>query len=221
MEYLKYEDVLKKCPLFEGIDFDDLRRMLICLGAWICKYEKKQTIIPEGSSARNIGVVLYGEAQISRIDYYGNRSIIDNVSEAGIFAEDFACAAVDQLPVTITASEACEIMFIDCDHVMHTCNNHCAFHGRLIYNLARALAVKNISFHRRVAVTSCRTTREKLMAYLMYCSRDAGSRSFDVPFDRQELADYLEVDRSGLSAEISKLRCEGVLESRKNHFHLL
>jgi len=165
--------------------------------------------------------MLSGSAQIVRVDYYGNRSIVSGIEAAEVFGEAFACAEVGSLPVSVTAAEPCEVMFIDCRHILHTCSNNCGFHQKLIYNLMKCLANKSIMFHQRLEITSRRTTRDKLMAYLAYQARRAGSSTFDIPFDRQELADYLEVDRSGLSAEISKLRAEGVLRSTKKRFELL
>ena len=159
--------------------------------------------------------------QISQVDYYGNRSILSNVAPSQVFAESFACAELGSVPVTITANEPCEVMLIDCAHILHTCSNNCGFHRQLIFNLMKSLAEKNVMFHQKIEITSKRSTREKLMSYLMMQAKAEKSSSFDIPFDRQALADYLEVDRSGLSAEISKLRKEGVLRSRKNHFELL
>jgi CRP-like cAMP-binding protein len=112
-------------------------------------------------------------------------------------------------------------MLIDCSHILHTCHNNCGFHQKLIFNLMRELALKAILFHQRVEITSKRTTREKLLAYLNTQAQRAGGDSFEIPFDRQELADFLMVDRSGLSSEIGKLKKEGVLEVEKNRFTLL
>lgn len=217
----KIFDIIDSCLLFDGISEDELEKMLTCLGARVETFDKKYTIFAEGGPAKYIGILLSGSAQLSTVDYYGNRSLINEVSPGEIFGEAFACAGVDSMPVTVTANEPSEVMLIDSDHILHTCSNNCAFHRRLIFNLMRSLATKNILFHRRLEVTSKRTTREKLLCYLAQCERKAGSPSFRIPFDRQELADYLEVDRSGLSAEISKLREEGVLECRKNDFRLL
>ena len=217
----KYLEILKNCVLFDKIGDENLVRMLGCLGATVTNFDKKYTIFVEGSPARFIGIVLSGSAQILQVDYYGNRSILSNVGPGEVFAEAFACAEVRALPVTVVANEPCEIMMIDCSHILHTCQNNCGFHQQLIYNLMKDLAGKTIMFHQRIDVTSKRTTREKLMTYLTMQARSSGSNSFDIPFDRQELADYLEVDRSGLSSEISKLKKEGILDSRKNHFVLL
>jgi len=137
-----------------------------------------------------------------------------------LFAEAFALAGVDLMPVTVMAAEDCEVMLIHVERITHPCSNSCGFHQQMIYNLMRILALKNLACNRKIEVTSKRTTRDKLMAYLMLEAKRAESSSFSIPFDRQELADYLEVDRSGLSSEIGRLRREGVLECERNRFIL-
>ena len=109
----------------------------------------------------------------------------------------------------------------NCTHVLHTCSNGCEFHRRMIYNLMRDMARKNIMVYSKLEITGKRSTREKILAYLAHMEQQTGKTAFDIPFDRQELADYLEVDRSGLSAELSKLKREGVIDCRKNQFVLL
>ena len=217
----KYLKILRRCPLFFGIDDDNLIKMLTCLGARITEFDKKYTIFAEGSPARHIGIVLSGKAQIVQVDFYGNRSIVSDVKPAELFAEAFACAECTSLPISVVASEPCEIMLIECSHILHTCQNNCGFHQALIFNLMKDLATKTLLFHQKIEIVAKRSTREKLMAYLLHQAKKAGSNHFEIPFDRQELADYLEVDRSGMSAEISKMRKEGILESQKNRFTLL
>jgi len=217
----KYIDILKKCPLFSGIEEDNLITMLGCLKARVLELDKKYTVLAEGSPAKYIGIVLSGAIQVEQTDYYGNRSIISVAQEGEVFGEAFACAEVTAIPVTVVASEPSEVMLIDAGHIMNTCSNNCGFHRQLIFNLMRDLAAKNILFHQKIEITSKRTTREKLMSYLLHYAKRVDRRSFEIPFDRQALADYLEVDRSGLSAEISKLKKEGVIDSRKNYFELL
>ncbi len=217
----EYLPVLKQTALFSGIADEDLLRMLACLGARVEPFDKKYTVFAEGSPAKYIGIVLSGEVHVVRDDYYGNRSLLSRVGTAELFAEAFACAEVGAIPVSIIAAEPSLIMLIDCAHILHTCENNCGFHRQMIFNLMKNLAVKNIIFHRRAEITSKRTTREKLLAYLYLEAQRTGESELLIPFDRQELADYLEVDRSGLSAEIGKLRAEGVLECKKNRFKLL
>ncbi|MBQ8600607.1 MAG: Crp/Fnr family transcriptional regulator [Clostridia bacterium] len=217
----EYFGILRKCPLFEQIGDEDLTALLDCLGARIVKYNKKATVITEGEPAKNIGIVLSGAVQILRMDYFGNRSILSELGPAEMFGESFACAGLKEIPVQAVANEQSELLFLDCDRIMHPCCSACGFHQQLIYNLIKDIATKNLQFHQKMEIISKRTTREKLMTYLLLQAKKAGSNLFTIPFDRQELADYLEVDRSGLSAEIGKLRREGFLESRKNQFKLL
>ena len=217
----KYIEALKKCSLFSNIESENFETVLNCLGARVVKFDKKYTILAEGSEAKYIGIILSGSAQIFQVDYYGNRNIIGSLTVGDMFGESFAAAGIRRLPVSVVASDDSEVMLIECSRVLYTCERCCGFHQALIYNLVRSFATKNLLFHQRIEITSKRTTREKLMAYLMLIAKRTGKSSFEIPFDRQELADYLGVDRSGLSAEISKLRKEGIIESKKNYFRLL
>lgn len=217
----KFLNVLKKCPLFFDVTEDSIIAMLGCLKARADTFDKNYTILSEGSPAKYIGIVLSGSVQIARTDYYGNRSILGNLREGELFSEAFACMQMDSMPVSVIANEKSEIMFIDCNYILHTCQKGCQHHQKLIYNLMKVLASKTVMFQQKIEVISKRTTRDKLLTYLTICAEKNNKNSFKIPFTRQELADYLEVDRSGLSAQISKLRKEGVLECRRNYFKLL
>ncbi len=217
----KYIEILKKCRLFDGISDEELSSVLSCLGAKVVSFDKKYTILAEGSPATYFGIMLSGTAQIVKVDFNGNRSVIDTLGAGELFGEAFACAEITELPVSVIAEESCEVMLISCRHLLHTCSNACSFHQQLIFNLMKDLATKTLVFHKKIEITSKRSTREKLLTYLSITAKERARRDFDIPFDRQGLADYLEVERSGLSAEISKLRQEGVIDCRKNHFTLL
>lgn len=216
----KYLDIIKKCPLFSGIDDEDLLRLLSCLGAKVSFFDKKHTVMSEGTPAKYIGIVLSGAVQTEYTDFYGNRSILGIAHPSQVFCEAFACSETEHLPVCAVAAKPSEVMFVDCRHILHTCSNNCGFHGRLIFNLMKDIATKTVEFHQRIEATSKRTTREKLLTYLSIQAKKEDSSSFYIPFDRQELADYLEVERSGLSSEIGKLRKEGIIISKKNYFEL-
>ena len=217
----KYLEILKKCPLFNGVDADGLLRILSCLNARLLSFDKKEIILNEGSSARNIGIVLSGSVHIVQLDYYGNQTILADAYPSDLFCESFACAGIEALPVSVLSNEPCEILLFEGKGVVHTCEKNCEFHRKMIYNLVHDLAGKSIALHQRIKIVSKRTTRDKLMEYLTVQAAECGKNSFDIPYDRQELADYLEVDRSGLSVEISKLKREGIIENRKRSFTLL
>ena len=217
----KYLPILQKSPLFFGVEKDDILPMLECLDGTLRICPKGSIVFAEGDRPTHLGVVLEGEVRITRTDYYGNRSIVAAVKASQVFGETFACAEVQSLPVDIMAAADSILLMIDVRRIISTCCNACTFHNRIIYNLMKQTAAKNLMFHRKLEITSKRTTRDKLMTYLLMTAKEQGSSSFEIPYDRQELADYLEVDRSGLSAEIGKLRREGILTAEKNRFTLL
>lgn len=217
----KYTEILKKCTLFDGITDDELTEKLSCLNAKVKHYAKNQIIISEGQRVTDIGIVLSGAVQIVSVDYFGNRNIVTQIEPSHIFGEAFVCAEVMSVPISAAASEDSEIMLIDGNRILCPCCNSCGSHKQLIANLMKNLALKNLTLNRKIEITSKRTTREKLMAYLLWQAKSRGSDSFTIPYDRQELADFLQVDRSGLSAEISKLRREGILKCDRSRFTLL
>ena len=216
-----FYSILSCCPLFAGIGMEDLSGMLGCIGGHTVCVKKGETLFSEGDPATYVGMVLTGAVRMIREDYYGNRSIVAHIRPAELFCETYACAGVEELPISVVADEDSQVLLMDCRRITTTCCNACQFHNRIIFNLLQLVATKNIVFDQKMQVTSKRTTRDKLMTYLTGEAKRQNTKSITIPYDRQELADYLEVDRSGLSAEISKLRREGVLESTKNQFTLL
>lgn len=217
----EYLPILQACPLFDGIRPEDIEGMLGCLGARPAQAEKGQVIFREGDTAHYLGILLTGAVQLIREDYYGNRSLVAHIGPKELFGESYAFSDAKALPVSIVADEDSRILLLDSRRITVCCSNTCEFHSRVIFNLLRLVATKNLMLHQKIHVTSKRTTREKLMAYLMAQAKLQNSNTFTIPYDRQELADYLEVDRSGLSAEISKLRREGRIECEKSRFRLL
>ncbi len=217
----EYTGIFEKCPLFDGISAAEYPKLLDCLHATVKQYRKNEVIFAEGVNARYIGIVLNGSVQISRTDYFGNRSILATVEAAELFGESFACAEVAATPICAEAKTDTTVLLFSFQKLADTNAPICGLHGKLIFNLLKITAAKNLLLHQKLEITAKRTTKEKLMAYLLLQAKKAGSRCFTVPFDRQALADYLEIDRSGLSAEIGKLRRAGVLKCTKNRFELL
>lgn len=216
-----YIEILKKCPLFDNIIENDIITMLHCIDAKVASFHKKEIIIAEGEPAKYIGIVLSGAVQIVQIDYFGNRSIVTDIKPSELFGESFACAGIKSIPVDVVASTTTEVLFIDCLRILQLCSNTCTFHRHIIYNIMKVVAVKNIMFHQKIEVTSKRSTKEKLITYLLLQAKKYNSNSFESPYNRQELADYLEVDRSGLSVEIRKLCHIGLIEANKKNFKIL
>ena len=217
----EFDPILQSCPLFDGVRPEDLSSILGCLGAKVIHIKKGRPVLREGDTPVFVGIVLTGSVQLLREDYYGNRSVVTHIGPTQLFGEAYAFSGAPSLPVSVVPDEDGEILLLDSRRITVRCSNACDFHNRVIFNLLRLVATKNLMLHQKIDVTSKRTTREKLMAYLLIQAKVHNSNTFTIPFDRQALADYLEVDRSGLSSEISKLRKEGILECEKSNFRLL
>jgi CRP-like cAMP-binding protein len=211
---------LRASPLFAGIGTEDFETMLPCLGARRGTYEKEETLCREGDTVREIGLLLRGRIHLATSDIWGNNSIVTEITPPGMFAEAAVCAGRG-LPVSVVAKEPSEVLFLDYNRVVTACTSACAFHAKLIRNMISVLARKNLLLSEKMEHITKRTTKEKLLSYLNAQARQQNSKAFDIPYNRQELADYLSVERSALSAEMSKLKAEGILEYKKNHFKLL
>lgn len=217
----KYLDIMKTVALFRGIEESELLPLLSCLSANRAHYEKGQTIFFSGDQIKQFGIVLSGQVQVVQDDYYGNRSILAEVSQGHLFGESFVYSEIKMLPVSVITSTESELLFIDCHKLAAPCAKACDYHSRLIQNMLNIISMKNISLTQKIEFISKRTTREKLLAYLSVEAKKAESNHFSIPFNRQELADYLFVERSAMSAELSKLRDDGVLRYHKNQFELM
>ena len=206
--------------LFSGIEGAERESLLGCLQAVRRHYKKGEMVFSAGD-APAVGLLQSGAVQVLAEDPMGNRTIISRMEAGDIFGEALACAGAEKMPFSVEAAADSEVMLIDVKRILGTCPTACPFHSRLIENLMAILARKNIMLGSKIRHLSRRTTRDKLLSYLTEQAREAGSRSFTIPFNRQELADFLCVDRSAMSSELSRLRAEGVLDYEKNEFCFL
>lgn len=212
--------ILSRSPLFLNVDESEVGDMLLCLGAEMRNYEKDEIIYRAGDTVTSLGVVLHGSVMIVNDDLWGNRSILDHVEPGQIFAETYACVPGEKLLVDVLAAETTDVLFLNVAKMLSQCSNSCGHHTKLIRSLLMISAQKNLRLSRRIFNTSSKSIRGRLLSYLSDQSVQNASDSFDIPFNRQQLADYLGVDRSALSAQLGKMQREGILEFKKNHFHL-
>lgn len=217
----KYLELLETLALFDGINRNDIPVILNRLKSTASFYEKGEYIRLEGDAADFIGIVLEGEIHVLQDDYYGNRNINFSFHAGDMFAEAFACAEAAELPVDILATSRAYILFLDRSMLFGKCSKTCAFHSILIRNLLKIVAGKNMLLNQKLSYSSHKTTGEKIMAYLSDQAKLHHSSEFIIPFNRQELADYLGVERSAMSAEISRLQKQGRLITRRSYFKLL
>lgn len=214
----KYFDILLKCPLFKGVQENQLKSMIKCLNGKIINVKKNETIFLEGDLAQNFGIVLMGKVKIIRDDFYGNRSVLTVLKESEMFAEVFAFAGLNTFPVSAVADKDSEIMLLNTDKVMTMCSASCHYHNLVIKNLLKEMAQKTLSLNKKIRYMSEKTTKNKLMLYLLDQAKQNNSCEFTIPFDRQALADYLGVERSAMSAEIGKLKKSGLIDTKGSWF---
>ncbi|MGN0984776.1 MAG: Crp/Fnr family transcriptional regulator [Gemmiger sp.] len=217
----QYSAILSQCPLFAEIKESDWPQMVRCLDGRIVQHAKGSPVFLEGDAARFLGVVLDGAVQIVREDYYGRRSVLTVALPGELFAEAFVCAGLEAFPVSAFARQPSTVLLLDCRRALQGCTGGCGFHSRLVYNLLQVIARKNLALTGKIRHMSPKTTREKLLEYLSDQAKAQGGPEFVIPFDRQALADYLGVERSAMSAELSKMQKAGLLETRGSRFRLL
>ncbi|MCI6348427.1 MAG: Crp/Fnr family transcriptional regulator [Negativibacillus massiliensis] len=210
---------LTKIALMQGLNEQEISLILNCLQAKIKKYEKGETIFQEGEKIEEIGIIFSGTVTVQRNDYWGNRSIVALLGEMDVFGETFACLNQSS-DVQVIAEESSEILFLQVNRVLTTCSSSCQFHNRLIRNLLGICAKKNYQMNVKVDILSQKTTREKLLTFLSRQAIYLGKQQFEIPFNRQQLADYLSVDRSAMTVELGKLKREGIIDFQKNVFTL-
>ena len=211
---------LSKIPIFQGIEEPEISSLLQCLQATERTYQKGETILSEGSITENMGIVLSGMALISCGDIWGNTSVLGHVTPGSVFAEVYACIPGEPLLITVSAAEDTTVLFMNVGRILSTCTNACPFHTRLARNLLTVCAHKSLQLSQRILHTSSKSIRGRLMSYFSQCAKQAGNSTFQIPYNRQQLADYLGVDRSAMCHELSKMQKEGLISYEKNRFLL-
>lgn len=214
--------ILARAPLFMGFDEQTISLILEAQGAQLARYARGEVLLREGERTDKFGIVVDGTIFIEQNDFWGNRNLMGRISAGLIFAESFACSRPQRpLAVNVVADSGCVVYWLDCHRLLKQGSLDEKVWRTLVANLIHVLSNKNIRFNEKVTHMGQRTTRDKLLSYLSMESRKAHSAVFDIPFNRQELADYLGVERSAMSACLGKLRDEGMLTFDKQHFHLL
>ena len=214
-------DIIKNNPLFKGLNTKEIEQLLECLNSYKKEYKKNQTIIRSGEKIHSIGILIKGEAHITRNDYWGNSSIITHLYEGEVFGEAYACVNQNDIGVNVIACQDSEVLFLDISYIIKVCPHACHFHHLLLQNLLEMIAKKNIILNHKLSLLSKKTMREKIISYLSSQAIEQGSKIFDIPYNRQQLADYLGVDRSALSSELSRMQKDGIISYYKHTFKLL
>lgn len=212
---------LSDAPLFGGIPAEEVDAMLPCLGASRRAYRRGERVVWAGQVATRVGVLLEGRLHVEMPDAWGNVSVLESVGPGEPFAVAYACGKEGVLDVDVVADADSTVATLEAARVLHPCERQCACHGALVRNLLVSMANKNIAMNRRAMAMAPKTVRGKILAYLSVQQTVAGTLEFTIPFTQEKLASYLGVDRSTLSAELSALRKEGVIDYKGRTFRLM
>ena len=208
---------LSKCLLFENMNEKDIQEALSCFHSYTKSYQKNETIYHTGEHIHCLGIVLEGLVQIENNDVWGNHSLLNHIYPYQVFGETYAYLD-EALRVDIIALQKSEILFLDLKQI-HS-HPECVHHQKIIQNLLSITMESNLNLSRRMIHTSSKTIRSRLLSYLSDEAIIQKNNHFSIPYNRQQLADYLAVDRSALSHELSQMKKEGLIDYHKNHFHL-
>ena len=217
----KYIPILKRTQMFAGVSDDEIAAMLSCLGARINTYKKGEYVLRQGEHISDITVLVEGKLHIQKDDYWGKRSILGQIAVGEMFGEAYVAPHSGSLLNDVVAVEDSAVIFFDIKRILTACSSACRFHTIVVQNLFFAISEKNRKLVQKLGHMSKRSTREKLISYLSEQAKEHNSSSFAIPFNRQQLADFLSLDRSAMSNELCKMRDEGLLEFDKNSFKLL
>lgn len=211
---------LTQSLLFSAIAEEEIPSMLACLDSRTVAYQKADMILRAGEPVQQMGILLEGNASVIKEDADGERSLVTQLEPGDNFAEALCCAGVQQSPVSVRADTPALVLLLNFKRILLTCPKACTYHSKLIENMLFVVATKNLQIQTRMDYLSKKTLRKRLLKYLSNQS-GPGSQPFSIPFNREELADYLCADRSALSRELAKLKDEGQLDYWKNQFRLL
>lgn len=213
--------LLKKCDLFRGMSEADIQHILNCLGSRKKSYRKNEYIFMEGEQYPKVGIVLSGAVQAIKETKTGDLILINQMKAGDTFGLSHVCGQVEYLPLSIISVDHSEILFIELNQLVQTCHNACQFHITMIKNALWLLAQKNLFLDTKMYYISHKTIRERILSYLEDQENRADADEFEISFNREQLADFLCVDRSALSRELSHLKAEGLIDYKKNWFKLI
>lgn len=212
------EKFLEKTALFSGLSSEEAAEVLKETGATRKSFFKGETVLSAGEAAGKFGLVTKGSVLVEYSDVWGNNSVLGKTGEGDVFAEAYAFSQSKTVPVRVIAAEDSEAIFFDAKKILSLGNDGRDF--AVVKNLLSICADKAYKLSRRIIHTSSKTIRGRLLSFFSERIRTEGSFVFEIPFDRRRLAEYLGVDRSALSAELSEMQKEGLIKYKKNRFEI-
>lgn len=210
--FAKWKAELSICPLFAGIAPEELQIMLACLNPEVRRYQKNELVTVEGEKFLGVGVVLAGRAIVTKESVAGNRVILSTLQPGDLFGEMVAFSGRKGWPATILAQQNAAVFFLAPEKIIGNCPRQCGSHRRLITNMLRIVSQKALNLNRKVEHLTIKTLRGKIAVFLLEQAKEAGAMTFMLPFNRNEMAEFLNVARPSLSREMGRMKAEGLID---------
>ena len=217
----KYHDVILSTDLFYGLEKEDLRSILNCLKPSVCSYNKNDYIVSGGDAFESLGIVLKGEATVSKENAAGNRIVMTLLKQGDIFGEIVAFSSQLTWPATVQAQENCEVLFLPRGKIVGECDRMCPWHRVLIQNFLRIISERALMLNKKIEYLTIKSMRGKISTYLLEQYKRTGDKNMTLPLNRNELSDFLNVSRPSMSREMCKMRDEGVIDFHLTAFRIL
>ena len=217
----KYYSILRKCALFRNIEEKDFENLLACMGAQIKTIRSDEYVFFAGNEINYVGVILEGVVEIMKESLAGNRHIVAFLEPSHMFAEGIVCTSDRISPVTVRIKEDAKVLFIPYERIIKSCGNVCNFHVSLIQNMMVILGEKNVILNRKLELLTLKGMREKIASFLISEATERGSQTFQIMLNRSELADYLNVSRTSMCRELTRMKDEGLIDFYGQSFKIL
>lgn len=217
----QYYPILNRCALFRGIEESNYKHLMSCLGTQVKSFDEEEFIFFAGDKISQVGIVLSGRVEILKENLAGNKHIIAILDSSHLFAEGIVSTASRQSPVTVQAMEATKVMMIPYERIIRSCGMSCTYHYGLIQNMMMVLGEKNVNLNWKLELLTLKGMREKLASYLIKASLENGSNTFQIPLNRTELSDFLNVSRTSMCRELTRMKDEGLIDLYGRSFRIL
>ena len=217
----EYINDLSQTKLFSGIGPEEITGLLGCVHARIAHYAKGEMIIEEGSRISYFGLMLSGHGRSIKWDASDKVIIITLLQKGSELGVLLAASPEYESPVSVQAQDETTVLLIPYDCLVTQCKKACPSHERLLRNFIGTVAEKGLVLHERINCLLKPTLREKIKTYLLQVSREQRSRTFSAPLNRNAMSEYLNIERSALSRELSYMKRDGLIEYHRNSFKLL
>ena len=209
-------EIIKECPIFKDFSIDEIIEIFSVISFYEKNYKKNDIILAENTKIEYFGIITNGKIALSNFDYFGNRNILNVFEKEDSFAEALVSLEI-QIPHEVISLTDSSVVWIEYKSLSKS-----LYYQKILNNLLNIISTKNLILNKKLQILSKRTTREKILEYLATQKKLLSIDSnFEINLNRNEMADYLALDRSNLSRELGKLKKEGIIDFKKNKFKLL